>query len=409
MNNVKNSGINGIISVNGIFLERIAYMRKISILGSTGSIGKQTLDVVRENRDKFEVVAISANSSIDLLLEQIVEFKPKYVAVYQKECYKKIKESIPAEINVEVLCGMDGLKAISTLDEIDILLTAVVGMIGLEPTVAAIKKGIDIALANKETLVTAGKLIMDLAKKNGVKILPVDSEHSAIFQSLQGENSKNIDKIILTASGGPFRGKTRNDLLNVTKNEALKHPNWSMGRKISIDSSTLMNKGLEVIEAKWLFGVNHNDIDVVVHPQSIIHSMVQFDDSSVIAQLGCPDMKLPIQYALGYPDRISNKYERVDFAKIATLTFENPDPETFPCLKLAYECLELGGTYSAVLNSANEILVNEFLEDKIGFYDIPYFIEKVLESHKSIENATLEEILEIDKWSRDSVKKWINR
>ncbi|WP_027702207.1 1-deoxy-D-xylulose-5-phosphate reductoisomerase [Metaclostridioides mangenotii] len=382
-------------------------MKKISILGSTGSIGKQTLDVVRENSDKFEVVAISANSSVDLLLEQIVEFKPKYVAVYQEESYKKLKDSIPCGIDIEVLCGMEGLKAISTLDEIDILLTAVVGMIGLVPTVAAIEMGIDIALANKETLVTAGKLVMDLAQKNGVKILPVDSEHSAIFQSLQGENSKNIDKVILTASGGPFRGKKREDLINITKNEALKHPNWSMGRKISIDSSTLMNKGLEVIEAKWLFDVEYNKIDVVVHPQSIIHSMVQFDDSSVIAQLGCPDMKLPIQYALGYPDRISNSYERVDFAKIATLTFENPDLDTFPCLNLAYKCLELGGTYSAALNSANEILVNEFLEDKIGFYDIPYFIEKVLESHKSIENATLEDILEIDRWSRDFVKKRI--
>ncbi|WP_024622261.1 1-deoxy-D-xylulose-5-phosphate reductoisomerase [Metaclostridioides mangenotii] len=382
-------------------------MKKISILGSTGSIGKQTLDVVRENSDKFEVVAISANSSVDLLLEQIVEFKPKYVTVYQDVSYKKLKDSIPSGIDIEVLCGMEGLKAISTLDEIDILLTAVVGMIGLVPTIAAIEKGIDIALANKETLVTAGKLVMDLAQKNGVKILPVDSEHSAIFQSLQGENLKNIDKLILTASGGPFRGKKREDLINITKNEALKHPNWSMGRKISIDSSTLMNKGLEVIEAKWLFDVSYNKIDVVVHPQSIIHSMVQFDDSSVIAQLGCPDMKLPIQYALGYPDRISNSYERIDFSKIATLTFENPDLDTFPCLNLAYKCLELGGTYSAALNSANEILVNEFLEDKIEFYDIPYFIEKVLESHKSIENATLEDILEIDRWSRDFVKKRI--
>lgn len=384
-------------------------MKKISILGSTGSIGKQTLDVVRENRDKFEVVAISANSSVDLLLDQIKEFRPKYVAVYQEESYKKLKENIPAGIDIEVLCGMEGLKEISTLDGLDILLTAVVGMIGLEPTLAAIDKGIDIALANKETLVTAGKLVMDLAYKKGVKILPVDSEHSAIFQSLQGENYKSIDKVILTASGGPFRGKNRNDLLNVTKNEALKHPNWDMGRKISIDSATLMNKGLEVIEAKWLFGVDRQQIDVVVHPQSIIHSMVQFDDSSVIAQLGCPDMKLPIQYALGYPNRIPNGYERLDLAKLATLTFENPDLETFPCLKLAYDSLDRGGTYCAALNAANEILVNEFLEDKIGFYDIPYFIEQVLESHKSIENASLEEILEVDKWSRDFIKDRIKR
>ena len=336
-------------------------MKKISILGSTGSIGKQTLDVVRQHKDKFEVVAISANSSVDLLLEQIKEFKPKYVAVYNESSYIKLKSMIPLDINIEVLCGMEGLKTISSLPEIDVLLTAIVGMIGLVPTLEAIKAGKDIALANKETLVCAGDLVMSEAKKMGVSILPVDSEHSAIFQCLNGENNKEIEKIILTASGGPFRGKTKEELVNVTKNQALKHPNWSMGRKISIDSSTLMNKGLEVIEAKWLFGVEHDKIDVVVHPQSIIHSMVQFIDSSVIAQLGCPDMRLPIQYALSYPNRIECDFERLDLAKIATLTFENPDMDTFPCLKLAYETLKMGGTYSAVLNSANEILVSEFL------------------------------------------------
>lgn len=382
-------------------------MKKISILGSTGSIGTQTLDVVRANRDKFEVVAISANSSINLLLEQIKEFKPKYVAVYNEASAKVLKEMIPSDINIEVLSGMEGLVAISSLDEIDVLLTAIVGMIGLVPTLEAIKKGKTIALANKETLVTAGQLVMEEAKKNNVKILPVDSEHSAIFQCLNGENNKEIESLILTASGGPFRGKTKSQLLNVTKNEALKHPNWSMGRKISIDSSTLMNKGLEVIEAKWLFDVNTDKIDVVVHPQSIIHSMVQFVDSSIIAQMGCPDMKLPIQYALTYPDRILNDFERLDFSKLTSLTFEKPDLETFPCLKLAYDSSNMGGTYSAVLNAANEVLVNEFLEDKIGFYDIPYYIEKTLDAHKSISKPSLEEILHIDKWSRDFVKECI--
>lgn len=379
-------------------------MRKISILGSTGSIGTQTLDVVRKNKEKFEVVAISANSSVDLLLQQIKEFKPKYVAVYDEISALKLKSMIPNDIKIEVLSGMEGLKAIAALDEIDVLLTAIVGMIGLVPTLTAIRNKKDIALANKETLVCAGDLVMGEAKKHNVKILPVDSEHSAIFQCLNGERNKEIEKIILTASGGPFRGKTKQDLLEVTKNQALKHPNWSMGRKISIDSSTLMNKGLEVIEAKWLFGVEHNQIDVVVHPQSIIHSMVQFVDSSVIAQLGCPDMRLPIQYALSYPNRTINDFERLDLAKIATLTFEHPNLETFPCLKIAYESLKMGGTYCAVLNSANEVLVNEFLEDKIGFYDIPYYIEKTLEAHNSIENQSLEDILEIDKWARNFVK-----
>lgn len=379
-------------------------MKKISILGSTGSIGTQTLDVVRKNRDKFEVVAISANSSVNLLLEQIKEFKPKYVAVYNESSAKALKEMIPNDIKIEILSGMEGLVAISSLDEIDVLLTAIVGMIGLVPTLEAIKKGKTIALANKETLVTAGQLVMDEAKKRNVDILPVDSEHSAIFQCLNGENKKEIDSIILTASGGPFRCKSREELVKVTKNEALKHPNWSMGRKISIDSSTLMNKGLEVIEAKWLFDVEADKIDVVVHPQSIIHSMVQFVDSSIIAQMGCPDMKLPIQYALTYPERVLNDFERLDFSKLSSLTFEKPDMNTFPCLKLAYDCLRMDGTYSAALNAANEVLVNEFLEDKIKFYDIPYYIEKTLDAHNSIEKPTLEEILHIDNWSREFVK-----
>ena len=375
-------------------------MKRITILGSTGSIGTQTLDVVRKNKDKFQVVAISANSSIDLLLEQIMEFSPKYVAVYNKESALKLKEMIPENINIEVLSGMDGLVKICQLEEVNVVLTAVVGMIGLVPTMAAIKAKKTIALANKETLVTAGELVMSEAKKNNVEILPVDSEHSAIFQCLNGERKQDIEKIILTASGGPFRGKKREELVNVTKNEALKHPNWDMGRKISIDSSNLMNKGLEVIEAKWLFDVDVEDIEVVVHPQSIIHSMVSFRDSSVISQMGCPDMRLPIEYALTYPERLKTDFERLDLAKVATLTFEKPDMETFPCLALAFKVLKLGGTYPAALNSANEFLVNEFLNDKIGFYDIPYYIEKTLDCHKNRVNPTLEDILEVDKETR---------
>jgi 1-deoxy-D-xylulose-5-phosphate reductoisomerase len=385
-------------------LEGMRFMKRISVLGSTGSIGTQTLDVVRENPEKFKVVALGANNNINLLLEQIKEFRPRVVAVFSEQKAMELKNMIPNDINIEVLSGMDGLKAISSLDDIDVLLTAIVGMIGLIPTMEAIKKGITIALANKETLVTAGQIVMSEAKKNNVSILPVDSEHSAIFQCLNGENTKQVEKLILTASGGPFRGKKRDELLGITKNQALKHPNWTMGRKITIDSSTLMNKGLEVIEAKWLFDVKVNDIDVVVHPQSIIHSAVQFVDSSVIAQLGNPDMKLPIQYALSYPDRIHSNFERLDFSTLASLTFEKPDLETFPCLKLAYDSLNAGGTYTTVLNAANEVLVNEFLEDKIGFYDIPYYIEKALEKHPIISNPNLDEILYIDNWSREFIK-----
>lgn len=390
-----------------IIIRKEKDMKNISILGSTGSVGKQTLDVVREHRDEFKIIAISANSNINLLLDQIKEFRPKYVAVFDKNSANKLKGMIPSDINIEVLAGMEGLEIISSLDEVDILLTAVVGMIGLIPTLAAIRKGKTIALANKETLVTAGKLVMKEAKIYGSKIIPVDSEHSAIFQCLNGENNRKLEKLILTASGGPFRGKKKEELLNMTQREALKHPNWSMGKKISIDSSTLMNKGLEVIEAKWLFDVDYKDIDVVIHPQSIVHSMVQFIDSSIIAQMGCPDMRLPIQYALSFPNRIDSSFERLDFSKFSTLTFEKPDLETFPCLKLAYECLKMGGTYSAALNSANEVLVNEFLNDTIKFYDIPYYIEKTLEAHNSVDDPTLEEILDIDRWAREFIKKSI--
>ena len=380
--------------------------KKISVLGSTGSIGKQTLEVVRNHPDKFEIIAISANKSIDILLSQIDEFKPKYVAVYDEESFLKLK-SILKDKNIEVFCGMEGLKIISSLDEIDVLVTAIVGMIGLLPTLEAIKNKKDIALANKETLVCAGELVMNEARKYGVNILPVDSEHSAIFQALNGENNKEIEKIILTASGGPFRGKKNEELINVTKNEALKHPNWSMGQKISIDSSTLMNKGLEVIEARWLFDIPYSKIDVLVHPQSIIHSMIEFVDTSVIAQLGVPDMKLPIQYALTYPNRIDSNFEKLNLSKIKSLTFEEPDLDTFPCLKLAYETLKLGKTYSLVLNSSNEVLVEEFLKGNIKFYDIPKYIEKELEKHNGISNPTLDDILQIDFTTRNNIKEMI--
>ena len=375
-------------------------MKKITLLGSTGSIGTQTLDVIRQNRDKFEVVAISANRSVDLILEQILEFKPKYAVLYERESAEKLKTMIPKDIEIEILDSIDGLEKISTLDEVDIVLTALVGMIGLIPTMKAIEHKKDIALANN---VTAGEIVMKAAEENGVKILPVDSEHSAIFQCLNGENKKQVSKLILTASGGPFRGKKKEDLLHVTKNEALKHPIWSMGQKISIDSSTLMNKGLEVIEAKWLFDVDHKDIDVVVHPQSIIHSMVEYIDTSVIAQLSMPDMRLAIEYALTYPDRIHSNFERIDFKKLSTLTFEEPDMNTFPCLKLAYDALKEGKTYLTVLNASNEVLVEKFLKDQIGFYDIPYYIEKSLDAHNSILNPKLDDILEVDRWTRSYI------
>ena len=363
-------------------------MKRLTILGSTGSIGTQTLDVVRQNRDKFEVVAISANRSVDLLLEQIIEFKPKYAVLYEKESAEKLKGMIPKDIEIEILDSIDGLVKISTIDEVDIVLTALVGMIGLIPTMKAIEHKKDIALANKETLVTAGEIVMKAAEENNVKILPVDSEHSAIFQCLNGENKKEVNKLILTASGGPFRGKKRKELINVTKKQALKHPNWNMGQKISIDSSTLMNKGLEVIEAKWLF---------------IIHSMVEYIDTSVIAQLSMPDMRLAIEYALTYPNRIKSDFERIDFKKISTLTFEEPDMNTFPCLKLAYDALKEGKTYLTVLNASNEVLVEKFLKDQIGFYDIPYYIEKSLDAHNSIINPKLDDILEVDRWARSYI------
>lgn len=372
-------------------------MKKISILGSTGSIGTQSLEVVTENTDKFEVFALSCNSDYEKMLEQIENFKPKYAVINKEEAFEKLLEAVKTKnLDTEILLGMDGLVKVVSAKEVDIVLVSIVGNAALIPTVEAIKAKKRIALANKEVLVTSGKLIMELIKEHEVEIIPVDSEHSAIFQSLEGSKHKEIDKLILTASGGPFVSFDKERLKTVTSKEALKHPNWEMGRKISIDSSTLMNKGLEVIEAKWLFDVDIDDVDVVVHRQSIIHSMVQFVDSSVIAQLGLPDMKLPIQHAFTYPDRIKNDLERMNLAKIGALTFEEPDKERFPCLELAYEAIRKGGTAPTVLNAANEILVERFLNDEIGFYDIPKGIKTLMDSHSPIMDYTIEDIIRVD-------------
>ncbi len=387
-------------------------MKTVSILGSTGSIGTQTLDVIRNHKDKFEVFGLSANSNVGMLINQIIEFKPKVVCIYDEAKYLELKfkaDSLNLNYNIEICFGMEGLNKIADEKQNDILLTSVVGMIGLIPTLTAIKRGTAIALANKETLVTAGKLVMEEAKRNNVNIIPVDSEHSAIFQCLVGENKKDINKIILTASGGPFREKSKEDIANMTKVNALNHPNWDMGQKITIDSATLMNKGLEVIEAKWLFDLDIKEIEVLVHPQSVIHSMVEFKDKSIKAQLGTANMKGPIQYALGYPQRLTTSEDGLDFMKYTTLTFENPDYERFPCLKLAFEALEKEGTYLSVLNAANEELVYAFLNDKIKFYDIADIISEVLSSHEANYNPNLDQILEADKWARQYVNDKILR
>lgn len=370
-------------------------MKKIAILGSTGSIGTQTLEVVRENKD-IEVLGLAAGNNIKLLEEQIREFKPRLAAVWTEEKAKELRENIK-DLNVKVVSAMEGLIELATMEDAQILVTAIVGMIGICPTIEAIKAGKDIALANKETLVTAGHIIMPLAKEHHVAILPVDSEHSAIFQSLQGNKRSALHKILLTASGGPFRGKKREELLNIQVEDALKHPNWEMGRKITIDSSTLVNKGLEVIEAKWLFDVDIEQIEVVVHPQSIIHSMVEYIDGAIIAELGTPDMKLPIQYALYYPERKPLPGERVDFATLSQLTFEKPDLETFYGLRLAMEAGKAGGSLPTVFNAANELAVKKFLERKISYLQIPEIIEACMRNHKNILNPSVEEILQTEK------------
>ena len=370
-------------------------MKKIAILGSTGSIGTQTLEVVRENGD-IEILALAAGNNIRLLEEQIREFHPKLAAVWTEEKAKELRENV-RDLDVDIVYGMDGLLEVAVIAEAEILVTAIVGMIGIRPTIEAIKAGKDIALANKETLVTAGHIIMPLAKEHGVSILPVDSEHSAIFQSLQGGQRKALHKILLTASGGPFRGKKREDLKHIQVEDALKHPNWEMGRKITIDSSTMVNKGLEVIEAKWLFDVDIDQVEVVVQPQSIIHSMVEYEDGAIIAELGTPDMKLPIQYALYYPERRYLPGERLDFGTLSQITFEKPDMDTFYGLRLAFEAGRAGGSLPTVFNAANEKAVALFLERKIGYLQIPALIQECMEQHKKIECPTLEEILKTER------------
>lgn len=366
-------------------------MRKIAILGSTGSIGTQTLDVVREHGD-IEVVALSCGRNIDLIEKQVREFKPKLVSVWNEADAKALKTSL-SDIDVKVSYGMEGLIETATIDESEILVTAIVGMLGIRPTIEAIKAHKDIALANKETLVTAGHIIMPLAKKHGVKILPVDSEHSAIFQSLQGNENNKINRILLTASGGPFRGRKLDELKNIKVEDALKHPNWSMGRKITIDSSTLVNKGLEVIEAKWLFGVDLDQICVVVHPQSVIHSAVEYEDGAVIAQLGTADMRLPIQYALYYPDRHALSGKRLDLFELGSMTFEKPDTDTFVGLKLAMEAGTKGGNMTTAFNAANEKAVAMFLDRKISYLQITEIIEAAMNNCSFIENPDVEQIL----------------
>lgn len=377
-------------------------MKKIAILGSTGSIGTQTLEVVRENKD-IEVSGLAAGNNIERLEAQIREFAPEVVAVWSEERAKELADKV-RDLDVKIVSGMEGLIEISTLPEVEILVTAIVGMIGIRPTIAAITAGKHIALANKETLVTAGHIIMPLAKEHGVSILPVDSEHSAIFQSLQGGQERALHKILLTASGGPFRGRRWEDLQNVQVEDALKHPNWEMGRKITIDSSTMVNKGLEVIEAKWLFGVDVDQIEVVVQPQSIIHSMVEYVDGAVIAQLGTPDMKLPIQYALYYPERRYLPGDRLDFRGLAQLTFEEPDLETFYGLRLAYEAGKAGGSLPTVFNAANEKAVSKFLNREIRFLEIPEMIQTCMEAHKNIANPSVDEILQTEAETYDYIE-----
>lgn len=370
-------------------------MKKIAILGSTGSIGTQTLDIVDQNPEDLQVVALAAGSNITLLEQQARKYKPVFVAVWDEVHANELKQKL-ADTQITVASGMDGLLAVATIPESEILVTAIVGMLGIRPTIAAIEAGKDIALANKETMVTAGHIIIPLAKKCGVSILPVDSEHSAIFQSLNGERQNKIKKILLTASGGPFRGKTYEALEKVTPEDALKHPNWSMGRKITIDSATMVNKGLEVMEAKWLFDVKPSQIEVVVHPQSILHSAVMFEDGAVIGQMGTPDMRLPILYALFYPERRMLYAEELDLFAIGNLTFERPDRETFYGLSLAYDALDAGGNVPTVYNAANERAVAKFLDGKISFVQIPEIIASSMEEVYYKENPTLEEILDTE-------------
>lgn len=382
-------------------------MKKIILLGATGSIGQQTLDVIRANPDSFRLVAMSFGENIKLGLKAVHEFKPELVAVKNREIYDQIRLNIPS--NCQLTYGHDGLCETAAYHKGEIVVNAVIGSVGLIPTLKAIEAKKTVALANKETLVTAGQIVTDYARKHNVQILPVDSEHSAIFQCLNGEKKESVERLILTASGGSFRDKSRNELKHVTVKEALNHPNWSMGAKITIDSATMMNKGLEVIEAHWLFSVSYDQIDVLLHKESVIHSMVEFHDGSIIAQLGTPDMKIPIQYALTYPNRIpSYESERLDLTKYGQLHFEKIDFDRYRCLKFAFDSGKIGGTMPAVLNAANEVAVNAFLEDKIPFLKIEELVERALEEHAPLFNPTLEDIQEADGRTRQFVQSLIN-
>ncbi|MBI3136637.1 MAG: 1-deoxy-D-xylulose-5-phosphate reductoisomerase [Bacteroidetes bacterium] len=380
--------------------------KKIAILGSTGSIGKQTLEVVEAYPDQFEISVLTANNNADLLIDQALKFKPNAVVITNEQHYKRVSEILWAE-GIKTFCGEKALEEVVEMQELDLVLTALVGFSGLKPTVRAINAGKTIALANKETLVVAGEIITKMARQKGVHIYPVDSEHSAIFQCITGEFHNPIEKIYLTASGGPFRGKKREDLSQITKAQALKHPNWEMGAKITVDSATLMNKGLEVIEAKWLFGLKREQIDVIVHPQSIIHSLVQFKDGSMKAQMGLPDMKLPIQYAMTYPDRLTTDYKRFDFMNYPSLTFEKPDLDTFRNLQLAYDAMDQGGNLPCILNAANEISVEAFLQDKIGFLQIAEINEKVMGLVQKEASVSLESLVATDLEARQKARELI--
>lgn len=376
-------------------------MKNIAILGSTGSIGTQALDVIEEQHEHFQVEVLTAANNCDLLIEQALKFRPNAVVICNEEHFDKVRDTL-WEHDIKVYAGQAALSQVVEMENIDIVLTALVGFAGLKPTVAAIRAGKHIALANKETLVVAGEIVTQEAQKAGVNIYPVDSEHSAIFQCMAGEWSNPIEKIYLTASGGPFRGKTRDELAHVTKAQALKHPNWDMGAKITIDSASMMNKGLEVIEAKWLFNLKNEQIDVIVHPQSIIHSIVQFEDGSMKAQMGLPDMKLPIQYALAYPQRLKASFPRFNFADYAALNFEAPDLKTFRNLQLAFDALEKGGNAPCVLNAANEVAVAAFLNDEVGFLEMSDLIERTLQDVPFIANPTLEELFDSDTAAREA-------
>jgi 1-deoxy-D-xylulose-5-phosphate reductoisomerase len=380
--------------------------KNIAILGSTGSIGTQALEVIASHPDSFQVEVLTAQNNASLLIEQAKKFTPNAVVIVNESLYPQVKDAL-LPLNIKVYAGEKALASVVEMDTIDLVLTALVGYSGLKPTIQAIQSGKNIALANKETLVVAGELITRLAREKGVNIYPVDSEHSAIFQCLVGEFHNKIEKIILTASGGPFRGKKRDELLSVTKSQALKHPNWTMGAKVTIDSATLMNKGLEVIEAKWLFGVKTNQVEVVVHPQSIIHSMVQFEDGSIKAQMGLPDMRLPIQFAMTYPDRLKANFPRFDFAQYPSLTFEKPDTETFRNLALAFEALNKGGNMPCVLNAANEVAVEAFLKDQIGFLEMSEVVERCLVKMDYIGNPSFEDYVHTNTETRAKALEFI--